>query len=247
MKKFFGILIAALTAVCAAAQDGIPRNNDGTPATGFGENVMSIQSLLDAAKAPADSVRPGPLTAADLFVSAPTEVIPSIDRSTRLDMIDYFNAGSQRPSKNQFGGDCAITAMTPEQLTFTTSAVGETTISLLEHGGKPLVMLITTVKTPGEDSQVRFFDAAWKPVKKGLFIVPTLDDWTREEARDKRADLENGVPFMLVKMSYDPGRQNLTLTNNVGAYLPDEVKELAGSSLRGSLTYHWNGKRFSRL
>ena len=52
---------------------------------------------------------------------------------------------------------------------------------------------------------------------------------------------------MLVKMSYDPAAANLTLTNNVGEYLPEEVKELAGSSLHGSLTYHWNGKRFTRL
>ncbi len=162
-------------------------------------------------------------------------------------MIDYFRAGSPKASKNQFGGDCVITSMTPSQLLFTTSAVGETTISLLDHGGKPLVMLITTVKTPGEDSQVRFYDAAWNPVRKGVFMVPSLDDWTRPEARHRRADLENAVPFMLVKMSYDPAAANLTLTNNVGEYLPEEVKELAGSSLHGSLTYHWNGKRFTRL
>ena len=244
-------VLAALPTV-AAAQDSVPLNYDGSPATLTGENVTYIPpapdfSKLGSAKAAADSVKPGPLTAADLFVSAPTEVIPSIDRSTRLDMLDYFNAGINKASKNLFGGDCVITAMTPTQLTFSTSEVGSTTISLLDHGGKPLVMLVTTLKTPIEDSQVRFYNAAWRPAKKGIFVVPSLADWTLPEARDKRADLENAVPFMLVKMAYDPERKKLTLTNNVGGYLSEEVRDLAASALHGSLTYQWNGKRFVRL
>ena len=195
----------------------------------------------------ASTAEPGELTAAQLFVSAPIEVIPSIDRTTRLDMIDYFNSGMDRASKNQFGGECRITAMSPSQLTYTTSDGAEHTISLISEKGRPVVMFISTVKTPAEDSSVKFYTSAWKPIEKGLFVVPTLDDWTLPEARDKKADLENSVPFMLVKMSYDPASQNLTLTNNVGAYLPEEVTELAGSSLVGSLVYHWDGKRMVKL
>ena len=247
MKKFKATIFAILCAAvgfAAVAQDAV---TEAVQDAAVFAAPKFEPSALGAAKAAADTVKPGELTAADLFVSAPEEVIPSIDRSTRMDMLDYFNAGSTKASRNMFGGECAVRALSPQQITFTTSAVGETTISLLEHGGKPLVMVVNTVKTPGEDSQVRFYNAAWRPAGKGLFVVPGLDEWTRPEARDRREDLENAVPFMLVKMSYDPAARNLTLTNNVGTYLPEEVKELAGSSLHGSLTYHWDGKRFKRL
>lgn len=199
-------------------------------------------------EAKADSADEGKVVAKDLFIKAPTEIVPTIDRSTRLDMIDYFESGIDRASKNELGGHARITALTDDAITFTTSEAGERTIAVIDREKKrPVVMLITTLKTPQEDSTVKFFTTSWEPIKEGLFIVPDLDDWTLPSAKDKRADLENAVPFMLAKMSFVPQAKELTLTNNIGSYLPEEFTDLVGNSLRGKLVYRWNGKKMVKV
>ena len=192
----------------------------------------------DATQAEVDS------PAARAFETAPTSVFPSIDSLTRLDMLDYFRAGITKASKNAFNGQARVTALSASQITVATSEVAEKTISLIPRGkNDTIIMLITTVKTPAEDSQVKFYTRRWQPLDKGLFMVPTLDRWLTPEGESKRETLEDAVPYMLAKITYEPEKRRLTLVNNIGEYLPEEVKDLAGSSLRGQLTFYWDGHK----
>ncbi len=184
-------------------------------------------------------------TAADFFVSAPASVFPTIDPMTRMDMIDYFKAGSDKPSKNLIGGECRITEESPEKLVFTTSAVSEYTIALLPAPGRKLdkiIMLSRTLKTPADDSTVTFYDTDWKEIKD-LFTVPTLDDWMLPEAKKNRKDVENAIPFVLARLEYFPEKGMITFTNNLPDYIPEESLGIAESSIKKSLTFRWNGKR----
>ncbi|MDE7119201.1 MAG: DUF3256 family protein, partial [Muribaculaceae bacterium] len=92
-----------------------------------------------------------------------------------------------------------------------------------------------------------FYTTSWQPVDKGLFIVPALDDWMQPQAADKRQDVENAVPFMLAKISYEPATATLTLVNNLGAYLPEETSALAGNALKSELSYRWDGHKMVRI
>lgn len=190
-----------------------------------------------------------PSRAAEAFVTAPTTVFPAIDSLTRLDMVDYFRSGSDRASKNLFNGQARVTHLTPDQITVETSAAAEKTITIIPRGNgrDSLLMVITTVKTPAEDSTVKFYTTSWQPVDKGLFIVPALDDWMQPQAADKRQDVENAVPFMLAKISYEPAMATLTLVNNLGAYLPEETSTLAGNALKSELSYRWDGHKMVRI
>lgn len=77
------------------------------------------------------------LTASQAFIDAPVNVFPTIDRLTRLDMIDYFNSGSQKPSKNSFKGDCRILTASESQITVSTSEVSEVSLSLIPQNPTP--------------------------------------------------------------------------------------------------------------
>ncbi len=103
-------------------------------------------------------------------------------------------------------------------------------------------MLARTLKTPAEDSTVKFYDTDWKAIK-GLFTVPTLDDWMLPEGEKKRDDVENAVPFVLAKLEYFPESRSAVFTNNLPGYIPEESLGMAESSIRKSITFHWNGKR----
>ena len=196
---------------------------------------------------PAISAQSAGSAAAKAFADAPQSVFPSIDRMTRLDMIDYFNSGSPKPSKNSFKGDCRIMAMNDSQLTFSTSDVSEVTMSLIPHRNDTIIMVITTLRTPQEDSTAKFYTSSWEEIRQGLFMVPDLDDWMLPDAKDKKEDLENAVPFMLARLTYEPGTGILTVTNTVGGILPEEATSWAGNMLRDKLIYRWDGKKMIKL
>lgn len=232
--------VAAMILLFAAAEGQ-------TPAT-----MPSISFNPGAATAPADTnadkaATPEKLTATKAFAEAPAEVFPTLDRMTRLDMIDYFNSGSPKPSKNAFKGDSRILSASDSQITVQTSDVSDVELSLIESGNDTIIMVISTLKTPADDSGVKFYTTRWKEIDKGLFIVPLLDDWITPEGKERKADLENAVPFMLARFSYAPETGTMTLTNNLGGFLPEEDTAWAGGLLRSKLIYKWNGKKMVKV
>lgn len=187
------------------------------------------------------------LTASQAFVDAPVNVFPTIDRITRLDMIDYFNSGSQKPSKNSFKGDCRILSASDNQITLSTSDVSEVSLSLIPQKSDTIIMVITTLKTPDDDSSARFYNSRWEEINKGLFLVPQLDDWIKPESRARKEELESLFPFMLARFTYEPESGTLTLTNNVANILPEEATSWAGDALKSKIVYRWDGKKMVKL
>lgn len=237
MKKIFttktAYAVAMLMAVAVwGTQVASPRDNKAAVAS-------EVVDFYD----PADS------TAAEFFVSAPLSVFPTIDRMTRLDMIDYFEAGSTKPSRNIAGGECRVLSVSPESITFSSSDVSEYTLSLLpskKANGQPIIMVVRTLKTPAEDSSAKFYSANWQELD-GIFEVPVLNDWLNKAGKQQKKDVENAVPFVLAKMVYTPDNQTVTITNNIGDYLPEESLGVARESLQKQLTFRWNGHKFVAL
>lgn len=187
------------------------------------------------------------LTASEAFAKAPARVFPTVDSLTRLDMIDYFNSGSPKASRNLLRGDCRVTAVSETRLDFASSDVSDHAIELIPAAkGDTVIMLISTLKTPAEDSRVRFFDTSWREIP-GLMKAPVLDQWLTEEGRAERADVENAVPFVLSRAAYDPATSILTLTFHPEEYLPKEALDVARRGMRESLSYKWNGKQMQLL
>jgi hypothetical protein len=204
-----------------------------------------IAALTPGAIIPARADAP---SAASAFTDAPIDMFP-IDKLTRLDMIDYYNNGSTKPSKNMFKGDCRITALSPEQITVEASNVADITISLLQHKADTLFMVISTYKTPIADSAIHFYNKAWTE-QQNLFNAPELADWLTAEVKadkQRQKDVENACPFILATYSYSPADATLTITNNVDAMIPREDKQIVGSALRPTLTYKWNGKKMEKI
>lgn len=185
------------------------------------------------------------LTAATAFTSAPADVFPLLDKNTRLDMVDYFTGGLDTPSANRLNGRSAITALTPTSLTARLTDASTAQIVLLPAAGDTIIALVTTVATPGQDSNIKFFTSGWSPLATATyFTAPAWKDWI--VPGHKEAEVTQYAPFMLASYVIDPAAGTLTATNNLATFLDKDIYSLISPALLPSITYTWTGKRFTK-
>lgn len=221
-------------------------------AQNVGEEVAPLfdtDTLFEALPAVDTMMVEKPTTAAEFFIDAPAKVLPTIDRTTRLDMIDYFNAGSSKASSNLFNGDCRVIADTPEQIVVQTSSASEMALALLpssvKQWGDTILMVITTLDTPAKDSAVKFYTTGWDEID-GIFEVPLLDDWMLPEAKKNPKPVQNALPFVIARLSYTPETKRAVFTHDLPDFVAKEMLGVAQSSIHPSLTFRWDGKKFVR-
>lgn len=185
------------------------------------------------------------LVARNCFTAAPKDVLPLLEPQTRQDMLSYYDAGRDTPSKNTFGHDCRIIALDDDRLEMETGSGIVTEMFVLNPDGKNQVIgVIETVLTPVPDSRVSFYDTKWRSIDKKMGVDPTLADWLPKSVRRDIADIRREVPFVLSTMQYDPATLTLTARNNMSAYYPGDGAPAVLSALRPTLTYRWTGKKF---
>ncbi len=184
----------------------------------------------------------------DAFATAGSEIVPLLDRNARLDMIDYFNSGMDRPSDNALMGKSRITEMDGQSMRIRLTDASFYQLAALPAGADTLVAVIATVLTPAPDSRLNIYTRSWeKDLTQRLFNSPVMADWLTADGRRNRDEVEKLVPFLLVGYEYDPDTSTLTLINNTQQALAEEVYEKVRPCLKEKLTYRWNGKKFVAL
>lgn len=187
------------------------------------------------------------ITASAAFRDAPSSVLPLLDRNTRLDMIDYFNSGSAKASKNSMQGQSRITDLSPMSLSASLTGSSDCQLALLPMRGDTAIVYIETVRLPASDSRVKVYDRNWKPMASKSFVQPTVADWLTKDGEKNSATVNALVPFMLASAKYAPETQTLTLSNRLADFLSPDIYEQVSPYLLPELTYRWDSSRFTRV
>ena len=214
--------------------------------------MMKSVILLIAAAAAVALIAPSArasLTASKAFASAPQSVFPLLDTNTRLDMIDYYNSNLSTPSPNRLDGRSRITSLSDKVASIElTQASSCDVIIMPAAAGDTIIALISTVATPAPDSHISFYSRDWKEIPTSrLFTKPVLSDWLSEQGKKNRGDVEAMVPFLLVSYSWDPSSNVLTITNNTKEFLTDDIYSFVTDYMLPTISYRWDGRKFSRI
>lgn len=180
-------------------------------------------------------------TAADFFVDAPVAVIDIFDRSTRMDMLDYFRNGLTTSSPNVFGGRSRITALSDSSLTVGISSRSRLQLAPLALGTDTVVAVIETVDTPVPDSSVSFYRAAdWSRVE---VAAPDISDFLPAMNKKKRR-MPEGVPYIFTTAEYVPATGLFVFTNTTaGNYSADDMPASV-ADMPAIRSYTFDGRRF---
>lgn len=203
-------------------------------------NFIIILCMLPAIFA--RGVVPG-VSAEKCFTEAPGDVLPLLDRSSRLDMLDYYHAGSTKTTVNTAEGGSFITHESDYSIKYQIADGLTGQIFVLNPMDKcPLIGIIETIALPVADSNVKFYNCRWEPVD--VFTEPSLNRWFDSSDGEAFKRLEEELPFMLATMEYDPSEAEIVITNTTsGYYTPDDSPEEL-KCLRDKLVMRWSGKKF---
>lgn len=187
------------------------------------------------------------ITPREAFVKAPSQIFTTLDSISRLDMIDYFEAGRGGASRNALGGESRITVLDDLHVGVMTTPSTAVDIYLLPSAGKDtLVAVVSTLKLPALDSSVAVYDSNWNQMsaKKLPATFNTLDLWLKPGlSREDITKVENTVPFIPAYITVDGN--TLTVTNKIDQIVPAEEFKAISGLLVPSIAFAWNGKVWS--
>lgn len=186
-------------------------------------------------------------TVKNMFISAPFDVLPTLSENARLDMIDYYESGLQRPSSSNFGDEVMITEITDNKLRVQTSKTCEITIYAVPMEKDTSIVVIETYSLPFPDSKVSVYNKNW--TKYAQIDGGLIDEWQTETAKKgkKLTDIENVISFISASADFEPGTKTLTFTNtSENQTVKDEYKKVA-PYLKETRSFNLSQKGFKEM
>lgn len=215
--------------------------------------VVAALALLASSPAFAsergDSVAPGGISARGVFERLQAPAIDILGKSTRLDMLDYWDADSVYRAKNALAGVSWLIDVTPGYLKVQVTPVSTFEIKILKGRDKPLAMTIYTVGGDAQaaDSSIEFFAADMTLAKldaKRYFKAPELKDFfdiPKGSATDMK-EIKGMIPFPTVEYSANADNDDVSARLTVGKYMDVDDYNIVKLFLKPEVTLRWNGK-----
>jgi len=205
--------------------------------------VMTFAATVTAqAENAADSI-----TAREIFRKIQSPAIELLKESTRLDMLDYWDADSVYHATNALGGKSYILGLSSDYIKVCVSPVSHFEIKLLPLKKDRIVMTIYTVgdSTQAPDSHIQFFDRELREVNpekyfkepdlKYFFDIPRGSLTSMKEIREM-------IPFPTIEYSASPDSDTLHARLTVGEYMNMDDYNIIRLFLKPEIRFEWKEK-----
>lgn len=197
---------------------------------------MSASALA----APADTI-----TVRRAFVDLPVNVLDILKRSTRLDMLDYYDVDSIYSAPNSMEGYSKLIKVTDSYLSLEITPVSTLQIKILKgKKGNDYVMTVYTVGDDGQapDSDVRFFDSSLNELPRDKFFkLPDLKEFfdIPKGSLTTMKEIEQMVPFPTVEYTVSPDSETMTGKLTVGAYMNVDDYNIVKLFEKPQVNFRW--------
>lgn len=192
-------------------------------------------------------------TIRELFADEPDDIFILLPKSTRLDMLDYFDVGKMVKVENSLSSgkkvsrllkvtdssiDVAVTQSSQVSMTLLTSAKADSVIAVVQ-----------TYQVPYFDSQISFYDVDWNKLNTSkYFDAPTVKSFILP-GTDKKIvnDILQSVKFSLISYSLeqaDNGDVTLTASLNIEGVMVKEDYDRIKDYLSKTIVYRLSNLKF---
>lgn len=188
------------------------------------------------------------LTASRVFTNLPLSVLDLVDKSRRLDMLDYYAADSIAHVPNAMEGLSYLDTVTPSYLKVILTPVTELGIKVLPGKKMPVIMTAYTIgdKDQAYDTDLRFFDSGFNELKRDRMIkIATLDDFFNYPDKETKKRVAALIPFPTVRYEAEADGSGLTAELTIGQFMSAEDYDSVSKYMRPKLYYKWTGTKFN--
>lgn len=179
-----------------------------------------------------------------LFASVPNEVLPLLDRTSRLDMLDLYNGKLEAKTENIYGGQSEMLLKTHDYMKLRVTDASFWQMKLLPAGHDTLILCVHTVLEPEAISSISFYRHDWHVQKREIPHVDmnkfvssqsTLSPYRKQYLMD----LMRGQSY---QANLNDSTTNLTLSLDLSC-IPINDRDDA-QRLFHPITYKWIGGKY---
>lgn len=202
--------------------------------------LILLVALVMAAGVEARTVR-------DFFASEQGKLFMLLPRTTRLDLLDYYDSGQKIYAKNNMGEGTHLISVTDNFLEI--SMTNSKTVQMLLTVNKKdtVIAVIETFATPVKDSHISFYDNKWTPLEGDkYFKMPSMENFVLKTVDKKeRATLLDNIAFPLISLTFE-GDDHTTLVARHGLkeFLVAEEYKPYEKTLVPSLSFALKGTKW---
>ena len=175
-----------------------------------------------------------------IFAKSPINDFSLLTLNNRLDLLDYANCGQRAVVENLCEGKTELLIKRDNYLKLAMTSVNTVELLLLKREiGDTIVCIVSTIHTPTEESQLKFFTLG------GARLVPPFALPKVEVMLDSLPDARQKSPWnrlLTVKATVLEELQTLVCEVSTKLLPVEEKKKL--SALYGTRRYTWNGTTF---
>lgn len=188
-------------------------------------------------------------TVRDFFVDEPGQLLMVLPKTTRLDLLDYYDADQKVFAKNNLGEGTQLLNVTDNFLHIQMSKTKDVQMLLTVNNKDTVIAVIETFALPVKDSHISFYDNKWNRLDEGkYFKMPGMESFMRKEVgKAERAELLQDIAFQLIEMTFE-GDNHTTLVarHRLKEFLVAQEYKKYDKALMPSLSYTLNGTKWKQ-
>lgn len=188
------------------------------------------------------------LTASRVFADLPISVLDLVDRSRRLDMLDYYAADSIAKIPNAMEGLSYLDTVAPDYLKVVLTPVTTLGVKVLPCKKGDVILTAYTIgdKDQAYDTDLRFYDSSYQEIDRKKFMkLATLDDFFDYPDKAVKELVARLVPFPTVLYEPEAVGSGMSAQLTVGQFMSADDYARIKQYLRPKLHYTWNGSKFN--
>lgn len=213
--------------------------------------IFLLHAPAAVAAPPADSDKPAEerkvTTARDAFTYLNIPPLEILKRTTRLDMLDYWDADSVYKASNAMAGLSWIEECTPGYMRVRLTPVSTLELKMI-HTKKDgtVTMAIYTIgsDSQAEDSEITFSNEKLHPLEaKKFFRQPKLEEFfdIPKGSITSMKEIKEMIPFTTVAYSASPDSNDLTARLTVEKFMNTDDWNIIKLFLKPSITVRLKG------
>ena len=224
---------------------------------GFGSALLIVSALavftteINAAEKKQNGIekKDSILTARKVFENINTSALEILPKSTRLDMLDYWDVDSIYKASNAMEGLSWLVKVTSDYLKVIITPVSELEIKILPEKKGNIVMTVYTVgdDVQAQDSKIIFYDENLTELPTQKYLeIPQIKDFFEipKGSTTKMKEIEEMIPFPTIAFSANSDNDNLEARLTVSQYINQDDWNIAKLFAKPFITLEWKKGKY---